>query len=214
MRSATGWIIGSNGHGNISAGNERKGGCRDRGSHTSHEMDAKEISIMVDFKALVPWRDKSQTPAPREDYHDPFLTFRREVDRMFDDFFSGFGRRAIGAPFGSWGAPTPSMDLTENDKEIVVTAEMPGLDQEDFEVTVSGDLLTLKGEKKAEHEHRNGDAYYMERRFGSFSRSVRLPFEVKDEKVDARYEKGLLTIRLPKPADMQHQARRIEVRTA
>src|SRR4029453_10766801 len=61
-RSATGWIIGSNGHGNISAGNDRKGGCRDRGSHTSHEMDAKEISIMVDFKALLPWGDKSKTP--------------------------------------------------------------------------------------------------------------------------------------------------------
>ena len=105
------------------------------------------------------------------------------------------------------------MDVTENDKEMVVTAEMPGLDHKDFEVTVVGDLLTLKGEKKAEHEHRNGDGYYMERRFGSFSRSVRLPFEVKDEKVDAHYEKGVLTIRVPKPADMQRQARRIEVRT-
>jgi HSP20 family protein len=164
---------------------------------------------MVD-KALVPWRDKS--PAPREEYHDPFLAFRREVDRMFDDFFSGFGRRAVGPPFGSWSAATPSMDLTENDKEIVLTAEMPGLDEKDFEVTVSGDL-TLKGEKKDEHEHRNGDVYYMERRFGSFSRSVRLPFELKDEKVDARYEKGLLTIRVPKPADLQRQARRIDVRT-
>jgi HSP20 family protein len=173
-------------------------------------MDEMETSTMVDFKALVPWRDKSQAPAPREEYHDSFLSFRREVDRMFDDFFSGFGRRAVGSPLGT---PTPSMDLTENDKEIVVTAEMPGLDEKDFEVTVSGDLLTLKGEKKAEHEHRNGDAYYMERRFGSFLRSVRLPFEVKDEKVDARYEKGLLTIRVPKPADMQKQARRIEVRT-
>jgi HSP20 family protein len=168
---------------------------------------------MVDVKALVPWRDKSQPPAPREDYDDPFLSFRREVDRMFDDFFAGFGRRAVGAPFGSWRTPMPSMDLTQNDKEIVVTADMPGLDDKDFEVMVSGDLLTLKGEKRAEHDHRNGDAYHMERRFGSFSRSVRLPFEVKDEKVDARYEKGVLTIRVPKPADMQRQARRIEVRT-
>ena len=132
---------------------------------------------------------------------------------MFDDFFSGFGRRPVGSLLGSWGTPTPSMDLTENDKEIVVTAEMPGLDEKDFEVTVSGDLLTLKGEKKAEHEQKDGDAYYMERRFGSFARSVRLPFEVEDEKVDAHYEKGVLTIRVPKPADMQKQARRIEVRT-
>jgi HSP20 family protein len=168
---------------------------------------------MVDFKALVPWRDKSQTPAPREEYPDPFQAFRREVDRMFDDFFSGFGRRSVGSSFGSWSTPTLNMDLTENEKEIVVTAEMPGLDDKDFEVTVSGDLLTLKGEKKAEHEQKNGDSYYMERRFGSFSRSVRLPFEVKDEKVDARYEKGVLTVRIPKPADMQRQARRIDVRT-
>lgn len=168
---------------------------------------------MVDFKALVPWRDKSQTPAPREDYADPFLSVRRDVDRIFDDFFNGFGR-ALGSPSGSWMTPTPSIDLTENEKEIVVTAEMPGLEEKDFEATVSGDVLTLKGEKKAEHERRNGDAYYVERhRFGSFSRSVRLPFEVKDEKVDARYEKGVLTIRVPKPADMQRRARRIDVRT-
>ena len=168
---------------------------------------------MVDFKALVPWRDKSQTPAPREEYPDPFLAFRREVDRMFDDFFSGSGPRSVGSSFGSWSTPTLNIDLTENEKEIVVIAEMPGLDDKDFEVTVSGDLLTLKGEKKAEHEQKNGDSYYMERRFGSFSRSVRLPFEVKDETVDARYEKGVLTVRIPKPANMQRQARRIEVRT-
>ena len=80
---------------------------------------------MVDFKALVPWRDKTNTPAPREEYRDPFPAFRREVDRMFDDFFSGFGRCEVDSMFGT---PTPSMDLTENDKEIVVTAELPGLD--------------------------------------------------------------------------------------
>ena len=164
---------------------------------------------MVDFRALVPWRDRSQTPARREDDYDTFTTFRREVDRMFDDFFSGFGGRSS----RPWQSVTPTMDLTENEREIVVTAELPGLDDKDFEVTVAGDLLTLKGEKKAEQEHRNGDAYYVERRFGAFSRSVRLPFEVKDEKVDARYDKGVLTVRVPKPADMQRAARRIEVRT-
>jgi HSP20 family protein len=77
-----------------------------------------------------------------------------------------------------------------------------------------GDILTIKGEKKAEHEQKNGDAYYMERRFGSFSRSLRLPFEVKDEKVNAKYDKGVLTIRVPKPAEIQNAARRIEVKAA
>lgn len=167
---------------------------------------------MVSLNALVPWRsNKSEMPATREEIFDPFLTFRREVDRMFDDFFTGFGGGR--APRSSFGI-TPTMDLTENEKEIVVTAELPGLDDKDFEVTVSGDILTLKGEKKAEHEQRNGDGHYMERRFGAFSRAVRLPFEIKDEKVDATYDKGVLTIRVPKPAEMQRAARRIEVRTA
>jgi len=166
---------------------------------------------MVDFKALVPWRGKSEPPVRWEDAYGPFAAFRREMDRMFDDFFGG---RAVAAPFnGAWTGVTPSMDLNETDKELIVTAELPGLDEKDFEVTVSGDLLTLKGEKKAEREERRGDAHYVERRFGSFSRSVRLPFEVEDEKVDAQYAKGVLTIRIPKPAEQQRPARRVKVRS-
>jgi HSP20 family protein len=167
---------------------------------------------MVDFKAMVPWRGKSQTPALRDEAYDPFVAFRREMDRMFDDFLSGFGGRPL-APFGSWSGVTPTIDVSESDKEVVVTAELPGLDQKDFEVTVSGDVLTLRGEKKAEREEKDGDVHYVERRFGSFSRSVRLPFEVRDEKVDAKYDKGVLTVRVPKPADIQRTARRIDVRT-
>lgn len=75
-------------------------------------------------------------------------------------------------------------------------------------MTLAGDVLTIKGEKKAEHEQRQGDRYYMERRFGSFSRLVRLPFEVKDEKVDATYDKGVLTLRVPKRADAQRTVHR------
>lgn len=168
---------------------------------------------MVDFKSIVPWRGKSQTPAPRDESYDPFVAFRREMDRMFDDFFSGFGTRSLAPHFGGWSGVTPTIDVTENDKEVVVTAELPGVSDKDFEVTVSGDLLTLRGEKRSEHEERNGNAHYVERRFGSFSRSVRLPFEVRDESVDAKYDKGILTIRVPKPAELQRPARRIDVRT-
>jgi HSP20 family protein len=106
------------------------------------------------------------------------------------------------------------MDLAENDKEVVITAELPGLDEKDFEVTVAGDLLTIKGEKRSDHEQRNGSSYYAERRYGSFSRSVRLPFEVQGEAVEARYDKGVLTVRLPKPAELQRPVRRIEVKRA
>jgi HSP20 family protein len=168
----------------------------------------------MNFNSLIPWREKSQALASRDDAADPFIAFRREVDRMFDDFFNGFGGRSL-RPLAGWQHSfAPSVDVAETDKEVVIKAEMPGLDEKDFEVSLIGDLLTLKGEKKAEHEQKNGDAYYMERRFGSFARSIRLPFEVKDENVEARYDKGILTVRLPKPADIQKAVRRIEVKKA
>jgi HSP20 family protein len=159
---------------------------------------------------LMPWREKSQTPAMREDFFDPFVTFRREVHRMMDDFVNGFDDGGLATVNGS----APVVDVAETEKEMVITAEMPGLDEKDFEITVSGDLLTIKGEKKIEHEQKNGNGYHRERRYGAFSRSLRLPFDVKDEQVDATYQKGVLTIHVPKPADAQKAVRQIEVKAA
>jgi HSP20 family protein len=129
----------------------------------------------MNIGTLIPWREKSQMPAMREDFFDPFMAFRREFNRMMDDFFDGTDGR-IPAPLnGGWRANAPAVDIAETDKEMLVTAEMPGLHEKDFEVTVAGDLLTIKGEKKIEHEEKNGNGYYRERRFGAFSRSLRLP---------------------------------------
>ena len=165
---------------------------------------------MVDFKSLVPWRnEKSQVSATREDFFDPFVTFRREMDRMFDDFFGG---SALRPAYAGWQGTTPAVDIDETDRELVVSAELPGVNDKDVEVSLAGDILTIKGEKKAAHEQKNGDSYYAERRFGSFSRSLRLPFQVADEKVDAKFKDGVLTIHLPKPAELQKPVRRIEVR--
>jgi HSP20 family protein len=91
---------------------------------------------------------------------------------------------------------------------------LPGVDEKDVSVTLANGLLTIKGEKKSEHEEKNSDATYVERRYGSFSRTVRLPFEVGNEKVDAKYDKGVLTVRVPKPAEVQKAVRRIEVKAA
>jgi HSP20 family protein len=130
---------------------------------------------------------------------------------MFDDFFRSGGQGL--QPWNAGGhAMAPRIDISDSDKELVITAEIPGLDEKDFEVTLAGDLLTIKGEKKTENENRNGNAYYVERRFGSFSRSVRLPFEAGDEQVEANYDRGVLTVRVPKPAEAQRHVRRIEVK--
>jgi HSP20 family protein len=130
---------------------------------------------------------------------------------MFDDLFgvAGRGMQPLNA---SWHAMAPRIDISDSDNALVITAEMPGLDEKDFEVTLAGDLLTIKGEKKTEKEDRNGSAYYVERRFGSFSRSVRLPFAAGDQQVEANYDRGVLTVRVPKPPEAQRHVRRIEVK--
>ena len=163
----------------------------------------------MNLNALVPWRNtKPDLPAKREDFFDPFHSFRREVDRMFDRFFEGLPMRSG----ETWQGIAPAVDINETAKEMVVTAELPGVTDKDIEVTLAGDLLTIKGEKKDERTHDNGESTYVERRYGSFARSVRLPFELKDEQVDARFKDGVLTIHLPKPADMQRPVRRIELK--
>jgi HSP20 family protein len=154
-------------------------------------------------KSLVP-RRSSQEPAAREAFYDPFMTFRREIDRMFDHFFD-----ARWQPFGSGGL-MPAVDVEETDKEVIVTAELPGVTEKDIHVDLTGDMLTIKGEKKMEQESDNGRR--KERRYGAFERSIQLPFEVKDGDVDAKFSNGVLTIRAPKPADLQRPTRRIEVK--
>jgi len=103
-------------------------------------------------------------------------------------------------PMTGWQGMTPDVDVAETDREIVVTAELPGLDEKDLQVTLAGDVLTIKGEKKAESKRQKGGAHYVERQFGAFSRSLRLPFVATDERIEAKYHEGVLTVRVPKPS--------------
>jgi HSP20 family protein len=162
----------------------------------------------MDFGSLMPWRERSSMASTRrDDMPDPLVSLRRDLDRMFDDLFNNFGRGLRGSD-ADWRSVTPTIDVAEDDKQVVVTAELPELDEKDLEVTLSGDVLTIRGEKRVEQEESKGGATHMDRRFGSFARSIRLPFEVRDEKVDARYDKGVLTIRVPKPPEAQRATRR------
>lgn len=168
---------------------------------------------MLDLKSLIPWGQKSNVPAKNENVNDPFVSFRREVDRLFDDFFNGFGRGTLPSLHnGGWNGGIPSLDVTDSDRELVVEAELPGMSEKDFEVSLVGDVLTIKGEKKHEHEEKEGERHYIERSYGSFSRSVRLPFDASEQDVDANYDKGVLTIRIPKPEDIQSKVKQIEVK--
>jgi HSP20 family protein len=108
----------------------------------------------------------------------------------------------------------PAMDIAEKDKAYQVTAELPGLDEKDIDVTVSDNVLTIKGEKKEEKEEKEKNYYLSERRYGAFQRSFDLPSGVDTAKIEAQFAKGVLTITLPKSAEAQKKQRKIDVKSA
>ncbi|MGH1575168.1 Hsp20/alpha crystallin family protein [Methylobacterium sp. P31] len=146
---------------------------------------------------------------------DPFLSLHREMNRLFDDVFRGGGEPASSVP-GS-GAGTfinAHMNVSETDKEIRVTAELPGVTDKDIDVSLDDDVLTIRGEKRFE-QSKGGEKenfHFVERSYGSFQRSIRLPFPVDPEQVKANFEHGVLTVTLPKTAQ-QERSRRIQVQS-
>lgn len=154
---------------------------------------------------LVPWkRGEKQVPVRRQEEH-PLSSIQGEFDRLFDEFFGGFGL----APSGPF---VPQVDVVEGDREIKVSAELPGLDEKEVEVTLSNNVLTISGEKKEEKEDRGKNYYRMERSYGSFQRSISVPLEVDTGQVEATFKQGVLTITLPKTAAAQKR-KRIPVKT-
>jgi HSP20 family protein len=103
----------------------------------------------------------------------------------------------------------PQLDLSETDKDVLIKAELPGIDPKEVDISINGNQLSIRGEKKLEHEEKKSNYHYVERQYGSFSRSVNLPCAVLQDKVDANYKDGVLTITLPK--DAAHQPKRITV---
>jgi HSP20 family protein len=153
------------------------------------------------LKSLIPiGRDRG---AARSD--NAFMSPQREIARLFDDFSRGF------PGFGNGKAELmPSMDVTEIDKDIEVTAELPGLEEKDVQINVADNLLTIRGDKQAEKEEKNMNYRLVERSYGSFERTLQLPEGVNTDAIKASIAKGVLTVTIPKPA----QAKKIEVKAA
>ncbi len=135
---------------------------------------------------------------------------RDEMNRLFDDFFSGFPfpERRRGLMEGEWA---PTVDVAETDENIVVTAELPGVKQNDVEISVVNDVLTLKGEKKEEKEIKKENYHRIERSYGSFQRSISLPTGVQADKAKATYKDGVLTITIPKVEEAKPKSIKINV---
>jgi len=139
---------------------------------------------------------------------DPLFSIYREMNRMFDDVLGG--SPSSGAQGGRM--TMPSLDVQEKDDELCVAVELPGVRSEDVDVRLERDVLTISGEKKAEHDEKQSNYHVMERSYGRFSRSLQLPFMPDPEQVSADYEHGVLKVTL-KRAPQQQGSRRIQVRS-
>jgi HSP20 family protein len=136
----------------------------------------------------------------------PLARLRREMDDLWGRFYKE-------EPFTPWSSQEgfqPSVDLKETDKAFELTADVPGMQPKDIQVSLTGDVLTIKGEKKSQREEKDGDYHLVERSFGSFQRSFRLPVSADNKKLEAKFKDGVLKITLPKSE--KSQTKQIEVK--
>jgi HSP20 family protein len=173
-------------------------------------METAMADVPVEVKKAAP----AETTPP-----DVWRSFRSEMDRLFDRFgFPSLRRMFDMEP--AWRAASsftfsaPAIDMSEDEKAYKISAELPGLDAKDVDVSVSGNTLVLKGEKRQEREEKEKNYYFSERAYGSFQRAFELPASVDRQKISADVSKGVLTITLPKTPDAQRQQKKIEVKSA
>jgi HSP20 family protein len=144
--------------------------------------------------------------------HSGLGSLVREIEKTFDDF----SRRSPLAGFygAGEGMTAPKVDVAEGKDGIDVTAELPGVEEKDIEVTLADDMLTIRGEKRTDREEGGKDKswHLIERSYGSFSRTIPLPYEPESKNVEAKFDKGVLRIRLPKPAEIAKKEKKIEIR--
>jgi len=152
---------------------------------------------------------KGQQLPTRQEPFDPFLTLHREMNRLFDDVFRGFG------PLGRNGNPLmdgqfawPRLELSESDKSVSVTAELPGLSEKDVQVEIANGVLSIRGEKKAERSDES--KFVSERYYGSFERQISLE-GVEEDKAQADFKNGVLTVTLPKSEQLSRNVKRIAI---
>jgi HSP20 family protein len=159
----------------------------------------------MNLKSLIPVGRGRLSPWART--YDPFTSLQREIERVFEDFAPGFP--AFTAPTTEL---TPKMDASETEKQFELTFELPGLEEKDVEINISDNVLTVRGEKKAEKEQKDKNYRTVERSYGSFARSVELPDGIDPDAIKATITKGVLKVTVPKPAPAV--TKKVEIKAA
>lgn len=161
------------------------------------------------MKDLIPFRENRALSGGS----DPFLALQHEMNRLFDDLWRGFdlparGNGGLGLVSGT---SVPRVDVSEDEKAIRVTADLPGLEEKDVDVTFADGLLTIRGETHDESEDSGRRYYVKERSYGAFQRALAVGAEVDEDKIEAKFKNGLLTVVLPKTEEAKGKVKRIPV---
>ena len=167
----------------------------------------------MNIRDLIPWNwGKRQVPVRREQ-SQPLQSLQNDINRAFDSFWRGFDL-PWPSTSSAWSISMPSVDVSESDKEIEVTAELPGIDEKDIDISLAECVLTIRGEKKSEVEKKEKDYYLQERTFGSIERVVPLPDTIDLDSANATFKNGVLTVKLAKKLEAAAATKRITVRRA
>ena len=164
----------------------------------------------MNVRDLIPWR-RSASQAPtvyRDEVASPFLTLHREMNRLFDETFRHLEMPSLFGRMPTW----PSVEVSETDKELRVTADVPGLDEKEVEVLLSNGVLTMRGEKKTETEDK--ERQFSERFYGRFERQIPLGCEIEEDKIEASFKNGVLSVTLPKSETARANTKRIAINGA
>lgn len=169
----------------------------------------------MQIKDLIPWgRDRETSRASENGQSsNPLVSLQRDINHVFEDFWRKFENGWNGGDnvVGMYG---PNTDITDTDTSVDVSVELPGMTEKDIEISLSGNAMTIRGEKKIEHEEDRKGIYMSERHYGAFYRTVPLPAGVDPDKAEARFKNGVLTVSLPKTKEALANVKRIPVKAA
>lgn len=161
----------------------------------------------MDLNDLVPFRHRRRE-APGSGALSPFERMHEEMDRIFDDFLPQI---TGGQEAGHRAGVLASVDLSETDDALELTADLPGMEEKDIDITLREGALMIRGERNHESEEKKKNYYRTERAYGAFTRTIPLPCQVDDDRVEAKFRKGVLTVHLPKSQSAKEQQRKIAI---
>lgn len=165
----------------------------------------------MDFKSFMPFNFGSPNGK------NPLEELQKEMDKLFTEFSKNFNLPAMRVwnpdfPRGFSGLSSPKVDISETDKNLIVRAELPGMEADDIEVTMTKNILTIQGEKRIEKKQEKENYHLIERSSGSFYRSFPLPFESSVDKLEASFKNGVLTIEIPKPKELKSSKQQVKIK--